>query len=302
MALRAFQELNAKKPDSPLAKKALLATARAYQSLAAYENAADAYERYATRFPGEKDAPSALLTAAFFRRGLGQGDRSIEDSEQFIRTWGSRDGFTDRAAGAAFFESQIFEQRQDWERLQRHLQRTSPTGAGAAASTGRSRPTCGWARSPGARPVRRAGAGRLRRDQPAVADRARGPPPAPAAQRRGEPCGVGVTITVHDRNPARAREAQAHFAEALRLWRGGAALSTLSATDEDRASRVADMSSFAAEARMMQGDAEYEALLRMKAPAGLDFTRKNQRAARKFLAWFNARSAQLEKARKSTMT
>jgi hypothetical protein len=59
--------------------------------LPAYEQAAEKYETFATKFPGEiskdlnekdptkkVDAPLALNTASFFRRGLGQIDKSID--------------------------------------------------------------------------------------------------------------------------------------------------------------------------------------------------------------------------------
>ena len=64
--------------------------------------------------PGEKDAPIALNTASFFRRGLGENDKAIKDTELFVKNYGGRHEFVDKAAGVDFDEGQIYEQRKDY--------------------------------------------------------------------------------------------------------------------------------------------------------------------------------------------
>ena len=69
-------------------------------------------------------------------------------------------------------------------------------------------------------------------------------------------------IIVHDRKPAPVKEALAHFAEALKLFKGGAADKNVPGKDEtERNARVNDMNYYAAEARMIEGDIEYEKFL-----------------------------------------
>ena len=46
-------------PDDPLAKKAIYQIGRAYQSIAYYDKAAENYETFAMRFPGEKEPTDA---------------------------------------------------------------------------------------------------------------------------------------------------------------------------------------------------------------------------------------------------
>ncbi len=115
------QQLIKQKPDSPLAKKAIFLIGRNYQAIAAFELAADNYETFANKYPGETDASSALLKAAFFRRGLGENEKSIADTQQYTKLYGGRKEFIDSAASVNFGEGQIFTQQKDWDRLQKHL-------------------------------------------------------------------------------------------------------------------------------------------------------------------------------------
>src|SRR5262249_35265611 len=73
--------------------------------------------------PGEKpviDASTALFTAAFFRRGLGEIDKSIADTNDFIRIYGTRPEYVDKSAGVFFGLAQIYE-AQGKDKLEQHL-------------------------------------------------------------------------------------------------------------------------------------------------------------------------------------
>src|SRR5262249_38498509 len=77
----------------------------------------------------------------------------------------------------------------------------------------------------------------------------------------------------HDRVPAKAKEAQAFFATALKLYAGGAAKKKVPGKDEtEKAARLDSMMYHVAQARMMQGDEQYEKLIAMRIPEKLDFT------------------------------
>src|SRR5581483_9501959 len=121
LAIQARQQLIKIKPDSTLAKKAIYQIGRNYQDIAAFEMAAENYETFATKFPGEKEASTALRTASFFRRGLGENEKSISDTTLFTKTYGPRKEFTDQAAGVTFSEFQIFEQQKDVDKLKKHF-------------------------------------------------------------------------------------------------------------------------------------------------------------------------------------
>jgi hypothetical protein len=106
----------------------------------------------------------------------------------------------------------------------------------------------------------------------------------------------------------------AHFAEALKLFRGGAAAKNVPGKDEtERTNRINDMEYYAAEARMMQGDAQYEKLLGMKIPDKLDFSpappnasprqekvakKRMADAKKKFLGWIKSKQLQMVAAQK----
>src|SRR5581483_612955 len=101
LAIKMREQLISTKPDSTLAKKAKYLIGRNYQDVAAFEKAAENYETFANKYPGEKDASTALFTASFFRRGLGENDLAMKDTESFIKLYGPRKEFTDKAAGVA---------------------------------------------------------------------------------------------------------------------------------------------------------------------------------------------------------
>ncbi len=121
-------------------------------------------------------------------------------------------------------------------------------------------------------------------------------------------------IIVHDRKPALVKEAMAHFAEALKLFRGGAAEKQVPGKDEEeRNARIVNMTAQAAEARMMEGDLEYEKFLKIQIPEKLDFSpppdgsspgrvkaqkAKMAESLKKFKSYLDAKGKQLEVARK----
>src|SRR5262249_32783325 len=121
LAIQARQQLIKIKPDSTLAKKAIYLIGRNFQDIAAYDMAAENYETFASKFPGEKDAAKALNTASVFRRGLGDNDKSIDDTNLFTKNYGARKEYVDQAAGVQFGIAAIYEQKKDWDKLQKHL-------------------------------------------------------------------------------------------------------------------------------------------------------------------------------------
>jgi hypothetical protein len=122
-------------------------------------------------------------------------------------------------------------------------------------------------------------------------------------------------IVVHDRKPQSAKAAQTHFAEALKLWKGGAATKSVPGKDEaEKNARIADMTYYAAEAKMVEGDVIYEKFLKTSIPDKLDFTppqsgmspakakaqeAKVKESTKKFGDWLTAKTKTLADAQKT---
>jgi tetratricopeptide (TPR) repeat protein len=278
LAVMSFQQLIAARPESPLAKRAYYSVARSYQDIAAFDAAAENYERFAIRWPGEKEAAQALMQASFFRRGIGESDKAVEDSRLYQRNYAARP----EAAAAAFVEAQVYEGARDWKRLAEHWQRYL---ASYGARGGIDRQLIAHVKL-GELDWRRACA--IDGTAGACVELQR-------PTRRADACGQHARIVVHAREPRLAHEAQAHFAAALAIWDGG------KARDRVPLERRDEMAYFAAEARMLEGDAEYEKFLARELPAGLQFGRARARDAesrKRLAAWLVDKQKQLEIARK----
>ena len=85
------------------------------EALAWYSKAADYYEQFARRFPGEPGAPDALQNAIVFRVGRGEHERAVEDALLFARSYGKRPRYAARAAAVHFALAQLPEARGDVE-------------------------------------------------------------------------------------------------------------------------------------------------------------------------------------------
>src|SRR5581483_8303411 len=331
LAIQARQQLIKIKPDSTLAKKAIYQIGRNYQDIAAFEMAAENYVTFATKCPGEKEASTALRTASFFRRGLGENEKSISDTTLFTKTYGPRKEFTDQAAGVTFSEFQIFEQQKDVDKLKKHFVAYLKDW-GAKGGVDRQivahvkiaellwKESCplpnGGVNGACLEITRTRAAGAAR----VAAKKKEKEKKGKKARKKGAnlpaQCGPETQskITVHERKPGPAKEALAHFAEALKLFKGGAADKQVPGKDEsERNARITDMSYYAAEARMVQGDVEYEKFLKMNIPDKLDFSpappgsspkkekeakKKAEESVKRFKKWMEDKQKQLLAAQK----
>src|SRR3954467_12421474 len=118
-ALRARLQLIKEHPKDKLAEKALFRVAAGYHQLAYYSKAAEFYESFAQKFPGEKPATDALGNATTFRIGLGEGDKAIADMDAFVKFYGTRK--PQDAAGVFFQMGEVYEKDKKMDELARHL-------------------------------------------------------------------------------------------------------------------------------------------------------------------------------------
>lgn len=318
LAVQARQRLIQLYPESPLAKRAIFRLAQGYHSLAFFEQAADHYEQFAASYGGEiaadpsdetqVDAPRALRTAAFFRRGLGQTERAIEDVRRFVRAYGQgKDPGLREQAAAAFFElAQVYEQRGERERLRRHLVEYLQTWAEIGGLDRRIvaevrlglllwQQSCKIAGQNGACiEVERVRASRAQALLAQAAQRGRRLRREPEALRQ---CGPPTKsrITVHPRDPVLAREAMARFQRARALWQERG-----QRMPKDDPARAQLVRYHLALARMAEGDQRYEETLSLRMPAGLNFAqrgREYEASKARLQRWYMDKARRIDAAR-----
>ncbi len=110
-ALSMFGKLAELYPDSKQTAKAIAKLGNNFGAIAYYDRAAARYEEYARKYAGEKDAFDAMSTAVFYRKGIGDDAKAIEDTKFFIKTFGAKN--PDKAAEAFFSLNTIYEKERD---------------------------------------------------------------------------------------------------------------------------------------------------------------------------------------------
>lgn len=110
-ALTMFSKLADLYPDSKQTAKAIAKLGNNLGAVAYYDKAAARYEEYAKKYAGEKDAFDAMSSAVFYRKGIGDDAKAIEDTKFFIKTFGAKN--PEKAAEAFFSLSTIYEKERD---------------------------------------------------------------------------------------------------------------------------------------------------------------------------------------------
>jgi tetratricopeptide (TPR) repeat protein len=287
----------------PLAQKALFQLGQSYMDLAYFESAAKYFEAFADKYGAEKEAPQALSTAVFFRRGLGQDAKAIDDARTFVKSYRTgRHAKRQEAAAVEFSIGQIYASQKNWDKLIKHYNSYLKT----------------WGKDGGVdRQILahvRIGEVLWRQSCPvkgvngACIDVKRVTAGGRASLRRGKKgrvkgrsqCGPETKskITVHNRKPALAKSAQQHFATALKLF--ATSKGRVSGKDpQDKAVREAEMMYAVAEAKFLQTEANYEKFLGVQVPTGLDFDPKKKKKAeastKKFTKWLEEKSKLLDR-------
>lgn len=120
-------------PDSEWAKRAVYLVGANYHALAIYSQAAEYYERFARAYPGEDGsnctdeereagtcaiAHEALQNAVFFRLGLGEEEKAIEDARLFERNYRRR--MPRETSQVVFSLGTIYERQQNWSKVVDH--------------------------------------------------------------------------------------------------------------------------------------------------------------------------------------
>jgi tetratricopeptide (TPR) repeat protein len=117
--ISAYNVLEKYYPNSKLTAKAVALLGKAYGDIAYYDRASDKLEQYAKKYGGEKNAYDAMSDAVFFRKGIGDDAKAIEDTKYFIKTFGSKK--PQEAANAMFSLTGIYEKQGDLDVVIKHL-------------------------------------------------------------------------------------------------------------------------------------------------------------------------------------
>jgi TolA-binding protein len=319
-ALKARLELIKTHPKDALAQRALFRVAAGYHQLAYYSKAAEHYEEFASKFPGEKKATDALGNATTFRMGLGEADKAIQDMDSFIKFYGSRK--PQDAAGVFFQMAEVYEKEKKMDELTRHLneylKKWGQHGGPDRQILAHFRlgelawkSSCPKAAEDGAcleiKRVAATGRQKVIHDlnkklgkKKKIKDKLRtqcGPP-------------TKSKIILFDRAKGPAAKGQDHFATAIKIWGKGEAQKRI--TGKDIEARASSAAYAAAGAAFYQSEKQYEDFLKIKFPEGLDFqapsqfdSNKKQAAAKKkmeesvkkFTGYLEEKSKALDRAR-----
>ena len=117
-AIEAYTELRSRFPKSEHSAKALARLGGVYARVAYYDRAAGMFEEYAKKYAAEKDAYDLMNDAVFYRKGIGDDDKAIENTTYFISKFAKS---KPADAAAAFFSlGSIYEKRGDQDTVVDH--------------------------------------------------------------------------------------------------------------------------------------------------------------------------------------
>ncbi|HEY5925624.1 MAG TPA: hypothetical protein VIV11_28255, partial [Kofleriaceae bacterium] len=119
VAIQMYSLLKKYYPNSKITARATARLGKAFGDIAFYDRAAEELEKYAAKYAGEKDAHDAMSDAVFYRKGLGDDAKAIEDTKYYIRTFGTKKPA--EAANAHFSLVSIYEKQGDKEAVIKHL-------------------------------------------------------------------------------------------------------------------------------------------------------------------------------------
>ena len=294
-AIQMFGLLKQYYPKSKQMPKAVGRIGKAYGDIAFYEQAADKLEEYAKNYGGEKDAFQALSEATFYRKGIGQDDKAIADTNFFIRQYGAgtKSNKVKEASDAMFSLTSVYEKQGDPDKVIKHLRdyiRQFPASKGGAdrvviayAKIGQLlwKQSCPKALVDGS-------CVNIQRER-ALASKKQ------AKQKRGandQPTQCGpeskIKLTVIKRDEAKKRAALAAFKEAQKEFEKAPGGKT--GGDEGGARY------YYAQSKFVEADVDFEAYLDLKFPAGLNFdpdpAKKaiKEKSLKRFDDWIKERS------------
>lgn len=300
-AITMYNLLSKLYPDSNSTQKAIARLGNNYARVAWYDKSATKLEEYAKRFGGEKDAFQALSDAVFYRKGIGDDEMAVKDTEYFIKQYGSRK--IKEAAAAMWSMTAIYEKQGDNEKVISHLRRYLKT-YGSKGGVDRqviAHAKIGmilWSQSCPVRGVDDACI-KVQRER-SIVNRRR------SKKRSSLPTQCGpqskIKLTVVARDGRKVREAQREFNQAIKLFGNGSAVNKVPEGDGDKGVRAALMVKYFASAKFYLAEEQYEQFLSIKFPTRLDFDERNpskkKKSLKEFQKWLGDKNKQSSKTAK----
>ena len=278
-AIQMFELLSANYPKAKVTARAIARLGQNYARIAWYRESSEKLEEYARKYAGEKDAYDAMNDAVFYRKGIGDDEKAIADTNYFIKAFGGKK--QDDAANAFFSLTSIYEKQGNDDKVVAHLReyikKYGKRGADrlivAHAKIGEIlwKQSCKVKTVNGScvkvtreRALRQAGGKKKRKkrgnDQPTQC--------GPEAK---------IKLTVVPRDEKLVREAMKAFQSAIRAYESKAGKT---GGDEKQAKY------YYARAKFHQAEVDFEQFLSYKFPANLDFNKENPSKAKKSLKRF----------------
>ncbi len=298
-AIAVFGILSKRFPNSKVTQRAIARLGKAYAAIAWYDKAAEKYELYAKKFGGEEDAFQALSDAVFYRKGIGDDDKAIADTNFFIKQYKRKK--PKQAAAADYSLTSIYEKQGDNDKVVKHLRKylKEHRKSGGVDRELVAHVKIGmilWEQSckvkgvmgacvkvTRARSHRRYGKKRKKAELPTQ-------------------CGPEskIKLTVVDRDRRLAKQARDEFNRAIRLWKNGKALDKVPGeNDAEKASRKSTMIKYYAAAKFYLAEQDYEKFLAIKFPQKLDFDpnkkKKREKSLKIFLKWIQEKKDAMAK-------
>ncbi|MGN6109467.1 MAG: tetratricopeptide repeat protein [Kofleriaceae bacterium] len=118
-AILTYQTMQRYYAGSKLMARATGRIGKAYGDVAFYDKAAEKLEEYAKKYAGEKDAYDAMSDAVFYRKGIGDDQKAIDNTRFFIKTFGPKKPA--EAANAMFSLTTVYEKQGDGDAVIKHL-------------------------------------------------------------------------------------------------------------------------------------------------------------------------------------
>jgi TolA-binding protein len=288
-------------PKERVAQQSLYALGVNKAAIGEFAQSADYFEKYAKQFSGEKDAPTAQSQAVFFRKGVGDDDTALKDTDYYVKEYNSKQPAD--AAAAFYSMAGIYEKNRKYDDLVTHLEKYLKQ---FAAKGGVDRQIVAHAKI---------GEVLWRQACPE-----RGPTGSCIRITRGRvnkakkksKYGTGITqcgpenkikITNLERKPGLVKEAQTHFQTALKLWNGGKAAAQVPGKDDnEKQARAAEAQYWAAASKFYLTETKYEKFLKIGFPDKLDFDEKKpakkKDSEKRFKKWIEDRNKALQDAKK----
>lgn len=119
VAIQMYSLLKKYYPNSKITARATARLGKAYGDIAFYDRAAAELEAYAKKYAGEKDAYDAMSDAVFYRKGIGDDAKAIENTKYFVKTFGGKKPA--EAANAMFSLTSVYEKQGDENAVIKHL-------------------------------------------------------------------------------------------------------------------------------------------------------------------------------------